>query len=33
MDGSEKLGVGAVLRLGKLGTVSKLLGMVHATDE
>jgi len=29
VGGSEKFGAGAVLRLRKLGTVSKLSGMVH----
>ena len=33
MGGSEKFGIGAVLRLGKLGTDSKLLGAVHKMDK
>jgi len=33
VGGSEKLGAGGVLRLRKLGTVSKLSGMVHKGDK
>jgi len=33
VGGSEKLGAGAVLRLRKLGTVSKLSEMVHKRDK
>ena len=32
MGASEKLGTGAVLRLRKLGTDSKLSGMIHKGD-